>query len=445
VAAVLALGLSLSTVGAFSGAEAAYAAGASSYGQWSLGSGGGSVSVPVPGFPTATVSTDSTSASAPSGASAYLNSSTPFGQAFGSSQGQPYALLRTARGTTPSTTTLDFARPTAANSWGFNLGDIDADTAQISATGADGNPVSIADLGFQSVFNFCTGSPLPSTCGGRQDTDTPVWDPAAGTLTGNVADTNGASGWFRPTVAIKSLTIKFSAQTGLPVYQLWLATAKRSISGSVSTSGGSCSAVGLPVVLLDANRDPVTDASGNPVTATVQSDGSYSFPEVAAGAYRVEAARPSGATGTATRAANTVGGDAAGVDLAFRCKQPKPPIKAPVDGTVKIPINDKIDLDRPVTIIDQPEHGTVTVDKADGVLIYTPNPGYQGMDSFVYMGETKDGKAVIETVSVQVTHMLPETGAEGTTTMIDTSLGLTGAGLVLWLAARTRRNRRRTT
>lgn len=94
-------------------------------------------------------------------------------------------------------------------------------------------------------------------------------------------------------------------------------------------------------------------------------------------------------------------------------------------------------------MVKQPEHGTVTVDKADGVLVHTPESGYQGTDSFVYVGETSDGKAVVETVSLLVAPMLSATGAQGTTTMLDNSLGLTAAGLVLWLTTVTRRRRRR--
>jgi hypothetical protein len=446
VAAVLGLALATTAVGAVGGASpaAAASAGGTGYGQWDLGGGGGGMTVPVAGFPAATVSTDSTTASSPSGSSAFLNASTPFGAAFGSSQNQPYALLRTAAGTTTSTTTLDFATAPTAGSWGFALGDIDADSAQISAIGVDGEPVSVADLGFQSAFNFCQGTPLPSACGGTRPTDVPAWDATTGTLTGNVADTNGASGWFRPTVALKSLTIKFSALAGLPVYQLWVATARRTVGGTVTTSGSGCTATGDPVLLLDSAGDPVTDASGNPVTATVASDGTYSFPDVAPGAYRVKVATPSGSTasGTTSKTADTTGADATSIDFRFRCGTVKPPTKAPVNGTVNIPIPPSIDRNRPIVVVKQPEHGTVNVDKADGVLVYTPESGYQGTDSFVYVGESADGRAVVETVSLLVTPMLPATGAQGPTTMLDTSLGLTAAGLLLWLTTVTRRRRR---
>ena len=201
----------------------AAAAPASAYGQWAATGQSGTLTVPVPGFPTAQLATTSTSVQIPSGASSFLNPATPFGAAFGSSQGKPYLVLRTAPGLARSTTVLDFAAPTPADGWGFALGDIDADLVQVSATGPSGDPVPIADLGFQSTFNYCTGAPLPSACAGSTATDRPVWDAGTGTLTGNVADTNGASGWFRPRVPIKTLTLQFAAQSGIPVYQLWVA------------------------------------------------------------------------------------------------------------------------------------------------------------------------------------------------------------------------------
>jgi hypothetical protein len=130
------------------GAGPAAAATGGAYGQWNFDGGSGSVTVPLPGFPPASVTTDSSSSSAPSGASAYLNDGTPFG--------------------------------------------------------ADGNPVPVTDLGFQSSFNYGQGSPSPPACGGQTGDDQPHWNPGTATLTGNVADTNGASGWFRPTVPIKA-------------------------------------------------------------------------------------------------------------------------------------------------------------------------------------------------------------------------------------------------
>ncbi|MFD0630670.1 Ig-like domain-containing protein [Catenulispora yoronensis] len=203
-------------------APAAFAAaGRSHYAAWDFA--GESVTTTASGFPSAHVTTDSLAPSSASGQSAFLNAATPFGQVFGSSQGHPYALLRTAAGRAPSTTVLSFARPLAAGTWGFALGDVDAETVQVIAFDQDGRPLPASALGFQGTFNYCAGSPLPSSCVGQQGTDLPVWEPGTGTLVGNVADTNGASGWFRPTAAVATLEFHAAVQSGLPTYQLWLA------------------------------------------------------------------------------------------------------------------------------------------------------------------------------------------------------------------------------
>ena len=190
-----------------SAAEAAYA-------EWDLDNGQGTVT--VPGSLTGAFATDASSVTTPAGAGTYLGAGTPFGQDFGSSRGHAYVVIRPATGGKPSTTTITFATP--ASNWGFALGDVDAETVQVSATGPDGNPV---DVGYQGAFNYCATTPKPSSCGSAPATDLPTWN--AGTLRGNGPDTAGASGWFRPAKPIASLTLRMTVLTGKPVYQLWIA------------------------------------------------------------------------------------------------------------------------------------------------------------------------------------------------------------------------------
>ncbi len=189
----------------------------------SSGSWSGTAPVVAAGFPTASWTSNSTGLTVPTGASAFLGAGTPFGAAFGSSQGLPYLSVPTASGVTPSTTTLTFAAPTPATGWGFALGDVDADKVQIAAIDANLNALTgtalASALGFQGTFNYCAGAPKPSTCSGSA-TDVPTWDPATATLIGSGTDTSGAAGWFQPTVALGSLTFTFTAQLGIPIYQL---------------------------------------------------------------------------------------------------------------------------------------------------------------------------------------------------------------------------------
>ncbi|PWV85938.1 hypothetical protein SAMN05421630_10224 [Prauserella marina] len=196
------------------------------YADWQLSGTSGTVTLPTTGFPLAEWETDSSGPQIHSGATTFLGADTPFGAEFGSSQGQEYAFIRPAPRNQPSTTTFTFSGPTPASGWGFATGDIDADTIQISGADAEGNPVSAAQLGFQGGFNYCENVPKPGTCASDPGNDVPAYSETGDTavLTGNGPDTHGASGWFKPTVPLSSLTFEFSVLQGSRVYQLWFAT-----------------------------------------------------------------------------------------------------------------------------------------------------------------------------------------------------------------------------
>ena len=149
------------------------------------------------GFPSSSLATTSLSPSVPSGSSAWLSASTPFGGQFGSSQGLSYLSFGATTSQANSTTVLTFASPTPTAGWGFALGDVDAESIQLSATDASGNAIAVSGLGYQGNFNYCAVSPKPSTCTGAGPfTDVPTWNAGTATLAGNGADTSGASGWF---------------------------------------------------------------------------------------------------------------------------------------------------------------------------------------------------------------------------------------------------------
>jgi hypothetical protein len=245
---------------------------------------------PCAGFPVVQATSTATTVSTPSGGSAFLGADTPFGQAFGSSQGEPYVNVSTAAGGTPSTTTLDFDVPTPAAGWGFALGDVDADKVQVRALDSHGQLVSAADLGFRTSFNYCMNTPKPSSCTGLGPfTDQPAWDAGTSTLTGNGTDTSGASGWFEPSVSLSSLTLTFTRQTGVPIFQVWLATLAVPITGVVDGLAPSDPAP-APGVVLDlehTDHTPVVDPAGDPVTATATATGAFEFPAVVDGDYRI--------------------------------------------------------------------------------------------------------------------------------------------------------------
>jgi hypothetical protein len=196
---------------------------AAEYGHWDMSGKTGTVTVPGGKFPVGDVSTDSARVGTPSGASAYLSDSTPFGAEFGSSRNKNYLQFGAISAAKPSTTTITFQTPTPASDWGFALGDIDAEKAKVEATGADGKKLGTAELGWKDAFNYCESTPRPSTCTHGPFTDKPVWDASTDTLTGHGPDTDGASGWFMPTKPVKSLTFVYTVLTGIPSAQLWLA------------------------------------------------------------------------------------------------------------------------------------------------------------------------------------------------------------------------------
>lgn len=225
VAAASAIGL-ISPVGLGTIAPVAAAEGSGTYARWTFDEATSSGTISFgKAYPTATFVTD---ASGPSpqritiGTEDFLNASTPVGKAYGSSEGSEYLHQRhTSRGG-PWTTVITFETPMPAGEWAFALGDLDVDSIRISATDADGRPAKIAPW-FQSTFNWCVGANQPAGCEVPPPTAQPVWD-GKNTLRGLARETEGASAWLRPTVAVKSLTLKWHAQRNWynSSYRLWM-------------------------------------------------------------------------------------------------------------------------------------------------------------------------------------------------------------------------------
>ncbi|MBA2891926.1 DUF11 domain-containing protein [Nonomuraea soli] len=199
------------------------AGGDAAYAQWTLDGKSGTEEVPGVGFPAGTWSSDASTVRTPSGTSTFLNENTPFGKEFGGSRGENY-LYFGAKSTQPSTTEVEFDAPTPAGRWGFTLGDVDADGVMVEAFAKDGTKLTAAQLGWKGAFNYCSVGPRPSACTSGPFTDQPTWDGAISTLQGNGPDTQGAAGWFMPTVPIVKLTLTFSVKQGIPVAQLWIAS-----------------------------------------------------------------------------------------------------------------------------------------------------------------------------------------------------------------------------
>ena len=239
--------------------------GTGEYAAWTRTGSTGTMTLAADDFaaPSATWTTTGSSLDVPSGASTWLGPTTPFGAYFGSSQGKPYLNVGTG-GAVSVTTTYTFADPTPAGTWGFALGDIDADKVKISATDAGGNAVAVSSW-YQGVFNYCAVSPKPSGCPAGTHTDVPVWN-GIDTLTGNGSDTSGASGWFRPTQSIKTLTFTFEKLSGFPIFQTWFAADEPAPSPSPSPT--STSASPSPTETSASPSPTETSASPSPTSTS---------------------------------------------------------------------------------------------------------------------------------------------------------------------------------
>ena len=266
----------------------------------------GSIAPPTSpiGFPSATLTSNARTLSTAS--SATLTGSTPFGEVFGTSSGKTY--LSVEAGPEPgSKTTIVFDGPTpvqgGAGGWGFTLGDVDAENVKVEAFFGD-TQLTTEQLGFQEVFNYSTSS---NTTSSSVPADEPTWNESTSTLEGNGSDTNGASGWFRPTVPLTSLQLTGTSITGFPKFQVWIAAAgNRTISGTATTcvDGAGVPVEGATVKLLDADS-----TGGSAVTTTTGADGTFSFTGVIPASYHV------GLDGDETSTADVSSDDVTGIKL----------------------------------------------------------------------------------------------------------------------------------
>jgi phosphatidate phosphatase APP1 len=350
--------------------------------------------VSMDGFPATTFTSNSRQSTVVSGASTWQSENTPVGLAgFGSSRNQTYMNQRpnADNATSPSTTTYTFAEPApGGQSWAFVLGDVDADQATITATDVNGAPVTGADLGYggpdpaTGSYNSCSTVVAGGWSCGRATaddptpgSDKPTWTPGAtgGTLVGNAtaSDTAGATAWFSPVTALKTLTITYQQRSGFPVYQTWFAVKTAQISGVATLDGTP-----IPGATVT-----VTAPRGVVYTTTTDADGRYTFPALPQiNDYVARITAPDGATGSATVpgvSLNTTlaGNDRDDVDFAFT----SPPATTSVIGTVEDAAGNPV-ANVPVVITD-PDDGTTLVDtttNSDGVFTGSDLPADTALD-----------------------------------------------------------------
>lgn len=166
----------------------------------------------------------------------YFTSDTPIGAVFGTngpSADTSYLKITADSTDIPVLVTITFATPVPADTLGFAISDLDSDFVTVSATNADGVQLgddalrgsagaTLADL----AFNFCQVATAPLTCEG--DTAAPVvTSDGLGlvTATGSESGTEGATAWFQPSEAVKSLEIALTNvdDEGPSNVRLWVA------------------------------------------------------------------------------------------------------------------------------------------------------------------------------------------------------------------------------
>ncbi|MBM6399830.1 carboxypeptidase-like regulatory domain-containing protein [Phycicoccus sonneratiae] len=316
------------------GAGAASAAPSEGYADWTLSGSGGAYTATAAdlatGFPAVSLtSTSAAPASVGTGTTTWVPAGTGFGAAFGSSRGREYLGLRPAanNATSPSDTTLTFAAPTPVGGWGLALGDLEAETIEVTGTDPDGNPVSGAQLGLVEAFSFCDASPRSAACSGQSAPyDLPTATVLADRVTATdprcpsdptTCDTVGETVWLSPTVPLGSLTIRSRWDQGLPTYLLWLATAEHAVSGTV-TAPCEADGSGIDVEVLDPADDVVA-------TATTTTGGTWQVSGLLArDDWRVRVVPPAGTapSGAATTPVDLSAGDVTGVDSTLTSVRP---------------------------------------------------------------------------------------------------------------------------
>ena len=218
---------------------------------------------------------------------------TPWADVFGPSTERQYLAVRVdySQGTV-STATYEFASALPPGAWGFALGDIDVDEAQITARTAGGALLSGSEIA-GSVGN----ARVPFNFEGLASTTLPSWAPgsAGGTLTGpNDDETEGDSGWFMPSRPVRELTIRFTAQpgSGSPSYRTWFAVVAHPITGTVAREDTGAAVEGAVLTLVDPEGHVLDITTTGP-------GGTYSFPQVyAQPGYTVGLRPPGGLTPT---------------------------------------------------------------------------------------------------------------------------------------------------
>lgn len=143
----------------------------------------------------------------------YFVAGTPIGAVFGANgpSSTDNYLKATSQDdtTTPVVLTVTFASAVSAGNLGFAVSDLDTDHVTVTATDGSGGALTGAQIvgtATSDAFNFCNYTDSPCS-----DTAVPTVTQNANDVvaTGVVSGTDGSTAWFRPSVAVKTVTFTY--------------------------------------------------------------------------------------------------------------------------------------------------------------------------------------------------------------------------------------------
>ena len=143
----------------------------------------------------------------------YFVAATPIGAAFGAngpSSTENYLRAESEDDTTtPIVVTVTFDSAVGAGLLGFAVSDLDTDHVTVTATGTTGSALTgseIVGTSTDSAFNFCNYPESPCS-----DTAVPTITQNANDVvaTGDSTSSDGSTAWFRPSVAVKTVTFTY--------------------------------------------------------------------------------------------------------------------------------------------------------------------------------------------------------------------------------------------
>ncbi len=147
------------------------------------------------------------------GGDEYFVAGTPIGEVFGANGPTGTSNYLRAESeddlVTPVIITVTFESAVAAGLLGFAVSDLDSDHVTVTATDGSGTALTgteIVGTATDSAFNFCDYPDSPCT-----DTAVPAITENANDVLATGVDTNtdGSTAWFRPSVAVKTVTFTY--------------------------------------------------------------------------------------------------------------------------------------------------------------------------------------------------------------------------------------------